>query len=113
MQLLTHRMKARPVEVQMLDKARQRARDQGLAFDLTQEDILVPETCPVLGISIQRNVGGTSHSSNSPSLDRLDPRKGYVRGNVWVISWRANKLKSDATLDELRAVVRALEELGL
>jgi hypothetical protein len=45
---------------------------------------------------------------NSPSLDRIDTSKGYVKGNVWVISWRANKLKSDATLAELESIVLAL-----
>lgn len=103
------RMKSRPVEVQMLDKARQRAKKKGLAFDLKSSDIIVPEICPILRIPIQRAVGSKHHSDNSPTLDRVDSTKGYTNDNVWVISWRANRLKSDASLDELRLMVSALE----
>lgn len=43
---------------------------------------------------------------NSPSIDRLDNTKGYVKGNINIISWRANRIKSDATLDELEKIYR-------
>jgi hypothetical protein len=52
----------------------------------------------------------TTNEDNLPTLDRVDPVCGYVPGNVWVISWRANRLKQDASLDELRMLARALEE---
>lgn len=47
--------------------------------------------------------------NNSPSLDRMIPALGYVASNVRVISYRANAIKRDATLDELRALVAYVE----
>lgn len=67
-------------------------------------DLLVPETCPVLGIPISPEF--TCRSDNTPSVDRVDPSRGYVKGNCIVISWRANRLKSDATLNELQRMAQ-------
>jgi hypothetical protein len=92
----------------LLQNARQRALRYGLPFDLTLDDILVPEQCPVLGIPLRTGEGKAS--PYSPSLDRIDPRLGYVRGNVLVLSHRANTLKSDATPVELRQVADFLEQ---
>ena len=39
--------------------------------------------------------------SNSPSIDRLDNTKGYVKGNVWVISTLANNMKNSAGFKDL------------
>jgi hypothetical protein len=65
--------------------------------------------CPVLGIPL---IVGRGHARDtSPSLDRIDPTKGYVPGNVAVISHKANTMKSNATIDEIRALLRYLEGL--
>lgn len=102
----------RNLEKQILRQARTRAKKHGLEFDLTVEDIFVPETCPILGIALvkpsDRKADVHGFLPDSPSLDRIDSSRGYVRGNVWVISWRANRLKSDATLEELELLVAAL-----
>ena len=87
--------------------ALERSRKSNLPFDLKLVDVVVPPYCPVLGIPIFK-VGGRQ-SDNSPSLDKLIPELGYVKGNVYVISFRANKLKGDATLEEMKAVVRYME----
>lgn len=92
----------------MLSEARKRASRKGLPFDLVKEDIVVPEFCPVLGIPLIVGVG--KQSPNSPSLDRKINELGYVVGNIAVISLKANTLKSDATIDELKAVVKYMEE---
>lgn len=85
----------------MLGRSRQRAKKKGIEFSLTRSDIVVPSVCPVLGLRLQRNLGGTA-APNSPSLDRIDPAHGYVPGNVQVISYRANAMKSDASREELK-----------
>jgi hypothetical protein len=90
----------------MLSGARNRATRLGVPFDITLADIPVPAECPVLGIPLRWSERRTDAT---PSLDRVDPKKGYVRGNVFVISWRANKIKTDATITELRAVLRYVE----
>jgi hypothetical protein len=69
-------------------------------------DLVVPEFCPVLNIRLVFNRGKPGGSHNSPSLDRIVPELGYAPGNVRVISDRANKLRNDATADELEAVAR-------
>lgn len=77
----------------------------GIPFDqefMTEENLPVPEYCPVLRIRLQENYG--KRQDSSPSIDRVIPERGYVRGNVAVISWRANKLKSDGSSDEHRKI---------
>jgi len=86
----------------MLVDARGRARRKNLEFNISLEDFSVPECCPVLGIKL--SVGDKSRHDGSPTLDRIDNSKGYVKGNVEVISWRANHLKSDATTEEIRCL---------
>lgn len=88
---------------QMLQGAKQRAKLKSFDFNLELNDIIIPEVCPVLGIKLIAS--NQTKSDNSPSLDRIDNSKGYVKGNVKVISWRANHIKTDATLSELEKVV--------
>ena len=91
-------------------EARKRAKTRGLAFDIEIDDVEIPFCCPVLGCELVAQVGLVQ--ANSPSLDRIDQALGYVKGNVWVISWRANRIKNDATLAELEALVAALKGRG-
>lgn len=83
----------------LLRRARARAKEKGLEFDLEPKDIAIPERCPVLGIPLKH--AGWEQRDGSPSLDRIDNKKGYVKGNVVVVSFRANHIKTDATVDEL------------
>ena len=89
----------RSKESVMLKSARKRANKNGLAFDLCIDDIAIPLACPVLGIILSKD--NKVSCSNSPSLDRLIPSKGYVKGNVNIISMRANLIKNNASYDEL------------
>ena len=86
----------------LVGMAKYRAKRTGLVFALTEADVSIPKFCPVLGIELGPVCGGCR--SNSPSLDRIDNLKGYVRGNVIVVSHRANCLKRDATLLELQRI---------
>ena len=94
-------------EYKMLTAAKKRATKSNLPFDLELSDIIIPELCPVLGIPITYNPVGNEHkwqSDNSPSLDKLIPELGYIKGNVKVISWRANQIKSFGTAEEHRKI---------
>lgn len=87
----------------LLERARSRARRGNHQFDLDRNDIFVPTICPAVAIPI---TVGEERAPGSPSLDRVDPELGYVRGNVRVVSDRANRLKgkrSLATLERLAA----------
>lgn len=83
----------------LYNACRVRARKFGLEINITHEDLIVPTICPVLGIRIERQTKRAS--DNSPSVDRIDNTKGYIKGNVRVISNRANRLKSDANFDDI------------
>lgn len=98
-------------EMRMLVSARARARKQGVPFDLTIDDIVIPEYCPVLGIKLERN--GGSCNDATPSLDKFYPELGYVKENVNVISWRANWIKQNSTIDELKKLVRWMTDTCL
>lgn len=79
-----------------------RARELNLDFNLTEEDLKIPNYCPILGIEIDsRTNDGHNRRMNSPSVDRLDPTKGYTKDNVIVCSWRANCLKWDGSFEEI------------
>jgi len=89
----------------MLQGAKHRARRKGVTFTLTIEDIRREwsDICPVLNVPMETGTN-TVHS-----LDRINPALGYVPGNVRVISFRANTIKSDATLAEVLAVAEYLK----
>lgn len=86
----------------MMERARRRATKHGIEFDLDEAFVaaITPLFCPVFDtpLTLAAGVAGP----NSPSLDRKDPSKGYVRGNVQVISNKANMMKQNATEDELK-----------
>ncbi len=79
-----------------------------MEFDLTR-DVPIPTHCPVLGIPLRR--GGIGDGS-SPSVDRIDNQKGYVPGNVRVVSLKAKRVKNDATVGELRALANFYARLN-
>lgn len=86
----------------MLIAAKGRSKKNNLQFSLTKEDIIIPLICPVLGIPLF--VGSGKRSDNSPTIDRIDNNKGYTKDNIIVISYRANELKRDASLEELEKI---------
>ena len=88
----------------LLSYARSRCKKSGLECTLKKEDIIIPEVCPVLGITIECDLTGKARDS-SPSLHRIDSSKGYTKENVLVCSWRANNLLSDMTLEEANKVL--------
>ena len=91
----------------LIRSARYRSKKNGIPFDLEESDLIVPEMCPVLGIELRVCGGVMSH--NSPSLDRIVPALGYIAGNVRVISYRANRIKCDATRDEIAKLLEYMD----
>lgn len=89
--------KATAKELRLYNAAKSRAALKHREFSIELSDIVIPKICPVLGISM-----------SSPSLDRIDSNKGYIKGNVRVISKRANTLKSNATVQEMKLVLADL-----
>jgi len=92
----------------LLIRARQRAKKCGFQYSITATDVPYDVNCPCCGVemnvSLDRVDAGRANP-NTPSLDRLDSREGYVPGNVRVICWRCNDVKGNATIEELWAVL--------
>ena len=63
-----------------------------------------PKVCLVMGTEL--DWGQNGNQPNSPSLDRIDPTKGYVKGNVMMMSDLANRMKQNATPEELTQFCR-------
>lgn len=88
--------------------AKRRSREKGLPFDLDPSDIVIPEFCPVMGVPLVRHLGFCQ--GDSPTLDKIDPALGYVKGNVWVISNKANSWKRNYTVPQLQEFVRRISD---
>lgn len=85
---------------------RNKALAKGIPFSITAADLLpLPTHCPALGTPLVYELGrGRGAWDDAPSVDRIIPALGYVPGNVVVVSQRANRIKNDATAEELRAI---------
>lgn len=103
-----HKKHKRTLRSEIARRARVRGRKKGLESTIRNTDIYWPTHCPVLGLELDYSTpqGKRKPGPNSPTLDRWDNTKGYVVGNVYVISMRANTIKSNATADELIAVAK-------
>ena len=89
----------------MVTRAKTRAKEKGMVFDLDKNNIKIPELCPALKIPIVNHTDNKP-TANSASLDRLDNSKGYVADNINIISNRANTIKADATFEEFEAIYK-------
>lgn len=94
---------------QKIVQLKAKAKKQNIEFSIDASDIPLPDKCPIFGIILQKSTGRLSN--NSPSVDRIDPSKGYVKGNVVVVSNKANSIKREATVAELKAMVAFYENL--
>lgn len=83
----------------LLQQCKNRANRKNIEFDLSINDIDVPEICPYLEVPFVMGIKGDYQYTYS--LDRIDNSKGYIKGNVQVISMKANSMKNSATKEEL------------
>lgn len=97
------RVKSETPSWRMHQRAKQRCKKSGLEFSISPDDIVIPETCPVLNMHLNMNSGRSGAYRNSPSLDRKDNSKGYTKENIWVISQLANAMKGAASIDDLHS----------
>jgi hypothetical protein len=97
-------------EQQMVIRAKVRARQKGLDFNISEADVVIPKRCPVLGIPLR--LGEGAPTDNSPELDRINNKKGYTKGNIMVISRKANRIKNDCTPKELMRIAQFYASLA-
>lgn len=98
-----------PLHTYLIAK-RSECKQKGLQFDLTLEylESIWTDKCPVFGTPMKIGTGSRGDGYNS-HLDRIDPLKGYVIGNVAWISGRANRIKYNASADDLRKIADWME----
>jgi hypothetical protein len=97
-------------EWKLLHIVKARAKRLGIEFSLSLEDIQIPEYCPFLGIKLTNLLGNGKADSNI-SLDRINPSFGYVKGNVQVISEMANRMKNNASAEQLITFAKRVLEI--
>lgn len=99
------------IRFQLLQHLRRRARINGYETDLELSDIPeLKDVCPVFGLKFKKEKGPLSDAS--PSIDKVNPNLPYLKkyaNNLRIISYRANRIKNDATLEELKKVVHYFE----
>lgn len=97
---------------QIYNRIKQSAKKRNIDFELTIVDLnnlSIPLTCPILGIPLAQNYGQAQ--DNSYSIDRIDSTKGYSADNIIVISWLANRLKSNGTTEQIRLISEFYQNL--
>lgn len=92
-------------ESQLLRSARQRAKQKDMECTITQNDIHIPELCPVFKVPLVKR------TEYAPSLDRIDNTKGYIPGNIVVVSRKANVMKNSGTLQDMKMLVEYYSKL--
>ena len=83
-------------------RKRANAKQIGIEFALKQDEVAYPTHCPILGLEL--DYFAETRQENCASFDRLDSSKGYIKDNVVIVSWRANRIKNDGTAEEHRRI---------
>lgn len=73
-------------------------------FDLTEADLEWPDECPALGIKLRYEAQSDRSADDVPTIDRINSSLGYVRGNVQILSRKANRIKNDGSPEEVMMV---------
>jgi hypothetical protein len=94
------------LEYKILNRSRSRASQKNIPFNLELCDIIIPKECPIFKVPFIYN-----DKDWSASIDRINPNLGYTKGNIMIISNKANRIKSDATLDDLKQIVSFYNEV--
>jgi hypothetical protein len=102
--LLRNRRVSNPIPM-LLSAARSRAKKKNLEFNIDASDVIIPPICPIFGIPLIPGGVDGSPAINSPSIDRVDNTKGYIKGNIRVISYWANSMKRDCNIEILEKVL--------
>lgn len=100
----------RAEQARRVSNKKSEAHRRGVEFNLGWADIEWPTHCPIMGVELNYFSDRSCNKNNSPSIDRVDPSKGYVKGNVAIICYRANRIKNDGTAEELRRIADYIDK---
>lgn len=83
---------------------KERSKRLGIEYNISKEDIIIPEYCPILGVKLVQGI--KDNYLYTPSIDRIDNTKGYIKGNIAIISMLANTMKNSASTEHLIAFAK-------
>jgi len=92
------------IKKRLLARAKDRSKRLGMYCNIDISDIIITEKCPLLEIPFE--YGSTHNKWLTYSIDRIDNTKGYVKGNIQIITYLANTMKSKATIPQLRTFAK-------
>jgi hypothetical protein len=92
------------IATELYNHAKTRAKIKGIVFTIEPKDVIIPEVCPIFDVPFS-----FVEKEMSPSLDRKNNDLGYIKENVFVISKRANRIKTDATINELEKILQYMK----
>lgn len=95
-------------EKRLLQSARRNAKSKGIEFSLVPSDIVIPNTCPALGITLDSKLG----VYNRPSIDRIDNTKGYTPDNIVIVPQLANRCKNSLSIHGLNQLNNFYSQRG-
>lgn len=99
-------------QFKLFSSRKARAKYRGILFTIKFHEIEWNEYCPMLGIKLDYHTSGLGANDNTVSFDKIDPTKGYISGNVVVCSYKANRIKNNGTLEDLKNIVNYLTKLN-
>lgn len=91
-------------------RAKNRSTSKGIPFNIEIKDIIIPKFCPILGIKLERKFNKLH--SGSPSIDKINNKKGYIKGNIAIISYKANGMKGDMDLAQVKKLYLYIKNNG-
>lgn len=106
----TKRSIERNFEAHLLTLIKSRCKKENIPFNLELSDISIPEVCPLLKCKLTR-IQGQGRVWTNASVDRIDPTKGYIKGNIQVLSQKANLMKAHSTQEELLQFAKSVLEI--
>ncbi len=100
---------------QLFHNFKKRASLANVPFALTKDEMRIifeksGDRCPVFGFKFIKNAT-RDNRDYAPSLDRIDPKKGYTKENTIVVSMLANRIKTDAKIEEIGKVFNFYKKL--
>lgn len=102
-------LKKTDLKLYVFRKAKYRAKQSGIEFTITINDFELPPKCPVFGTDWE--FGSRHPVDNSISMDRINSNLGYIPGNVIIISAKANRIKNNASIEELEILINWLRNI--
>lgn len=93
------RSKISQIKKNIVNRSKSRAKKKNIPFNITEDDIVIPDRCPVFGVEFIYGDKDLTYS-----IDRIIPELGYTKDNIVIVSNKANMIKNNASPEEIIAV---------